>query len=361
MGKSTRRVILKTLGAILLIVIGVVGWTGFKVWRSWNAVPKVVFDLSAARELLETAGPVATTQVPSTSPDGTPVTDASEDTLPPGVEYPPPPPPVPDAKHGVFLAVGTENQLGGLRADAILLFMLPEGGGQPLLVSLPRDLYVKSPCTQKFNRINVNLNGCREVGVTGPELLAIAVEDSTGLRVDHVTLFDFEGFQDVIDEVDGIEICVTNAVRDSKAELRLNAGCSIVGGEQALAWVRSRSTLELVDGQWRSMRGVSDLTRNERQQDVILQLLTKMGDFSSLGQLTDTIESLAHAFTVDEGLSLKEAAEVAWSLRGLDPALIARIKIPVRNYTTPRGAQVLLPTMTFTELLAEIYPDIVDA
>ena len=56
MGKSTRRVILKTLGAILLIVIGVVGWTGFKVWRSWNAVPKVVFDLSAARELLETAG-----------------------------------------------------------------------------------------------------------------------------------------------------------------------------------------------------------------------------------------------------------------------------------------------------------------
>ena len=93
--------ILKVLGAVLIIVIGAVGWTGFNLWRSWNAVEKVAFDLSASREALSTI-PLETIQVASTSPDGVDEVDIGEESLPPELEIPPPVA-VPDDLHGVFL------------------------------------------------------------------------------------------------------------------------------------------------------------------------------------------------------------------------------------------------------------------
>ncbi len=37
--------------------------------------------------------------------------------------------------------------------------------------------------------------------------------------------------------------------------------------------------------EWKKMDGVSDLSRNERQQYVILQLLKELNDFESLSEL----------------------------------------------------------------------------
>ncbi len=365
MSNKVQRTILKTMAAIVLIVLGAVGWTTFKLWRSWNSVERVPFDLETSRVAL--TGPPISLEPAQTEPGepGEIAIDAGELELPEDLVLEPPKP-VPDEAHGVFLAIGTDNRpgFGGDRADVILLFMLPENGGGPALLSLPRDLYVRSPCTNRFNRINVNLNGCG--GISGIEVLAIAVEDFTGLTIDHVAMFDFDGFIEVIDRVGGVEICTDYPVRDSRtwtpaghAELRLEAGCNVTAGDQALAWVRSRNTLELVNGRWRTMPGVNDLTRNQRQQDMILQMLGKMKQFGSLGELTRTVQSLADAFTVDEGLTLSDAASLAWSVRDLDPTTIQRVALPVRNHTTTGGAQVLVPTQTFTDLLEEIYPSLV--
>ena len=43
----------------------------------------------------------------------------------------------------------------------------------------------------------------------------MAVEDFTGVEIDHFAVFDFEGFKAIIDRVGGVEICVEYAVRDS--------------------------------------------------------------------------------------------------------------------------------------------------
>ncbi len=347
MNDRTKGFILRTLGALLVVVIGAVGWTGFKAWRAWNALEQGEYNIQETKQELATIQAT----IPPREPE---VIDA-----PPPARLPPPPVPQDDDEFDAFLAVGSDNRpgFGGNRADVILLVLLPRDDRPPLMTSLPRDLYIESPCTLTFNRINVNLNGCRGNGieVTGPELLAIAVENFTGIGVDHFALFGFDGFEKVINRVGGIEICLTNPVRDSDAELALPAGCTTATGAQALGWVRSRKTQELVDGQWRTMRGVSDLTRNERQQDVLIQMLEKLKRFRSLGALLDTLSALADAFTVDEGLSVRDAAELAWSQRNLEAADIVRIQIPVENYTTSGGAAVLLPTRSFTELLDEAY------
>ena len=161
----------------------------------------------------------------------------------------------------------------------------------------------------------------------------------------------------MIDEVGGIEICVANAVRDRDAELALPAGCTNATGAQALAWVRSRHTQELVDGTWRTIPGVNDLTRNARQQDVILQMLTKLRSFDSVGDLTGKIRSLTEFFTFDDQLGMSEAISIAWNLRDIDLGTIVRFEIPVADHQTAGGAQVLVPIKSFNEILDIVYPN----
>jgi anionic cell wall polymer biosynthesis LytR-Cps2A-Psr (LCP) family protein len=171
-------------------------------------------------------------------------------------------------------------------------------------------------------------------------------------------VFDFEGFKQVIDRVGGVEICVEREVRDPNTEppLSLPAGCSLADGGQTLAWVRSRKTQELVDGVWSTMPGVNDLTRNERQQQLLLEALQRLKGFRSVTEFADLVEDLSGAFAIDETLSITDAIGIAWDMRDLNPNDIARPTIPVAHYVTEAGAYVLLPQASFADVLLEVYP-----
>ncbi|HDL49448.1 MAG TPA: hypothetical protein ENH33_05760, partial [Actinobacteria bacterium] len=176
-------------------------------------------------------------------------------------------PALPDSMFASYLLVGQE----GPRADSMILILLPSDGSSPIMTSLPRDLYVKNPCTDEYARLNTGLGGCKGFA-GGAELLSLMVQDYTGIEVDHFVRVDFGGFADVIDALGGVEICVDNPVRDWRAQLDLPAGCSHVGGDQALAWVRTRHTEEYVDGVWRPVPGASDFTRERHQQEMLFKV-----------------------------------------------------------------------------------------
>jgi LCP family protein required for cell wall assembly len=329
---------LKRSLATFLIALSVYGvWNAFQIWNSWRTAERNELAVANAEDLL----PLPT--------GGLTVVDVDEETSRVVTAIP-----TPSEEFTSFLVVGSD--VGGLRADVIILAMLPSNNDPPLMVSLPRDLYLPNRCTQTYTRINANLAGCG-ADVNGPTLLALAVEDFTGVEVDHFALFDFEGFEDVIDEVGGIEICVDNAVRDQRSQLDLPAGCTIATGAQALSWVRSRHTQELVNGSWRTMPGVNDLTRNARQQDVILQMIAKLRSFDSVGDLTGKVRSLTGFFTFDDQLGISDAISIAWDLRTIDLGSILRYEIPVAGHVTGAGAQVLIPTAPFSEILDAAYPN----
>lgn len=325
---------LKRVGSTFVILLAVYSaWNAYSVWTSWNTVERHPFDELALAEL-------------STVP---PPEEAGE-TLTPEAATAVTAIPSSENTYDSYMVVGSD--IGDFRADVIILVMLPTDGSPPIMVSLPRDLYLPNRCAESYTRLNANFNGCGEE-INGATLLSGAVSDFTGVDVDHFALFTFDGFEEIIDEVGGIEICVEYAVRDRKADLNLPAGCTNATGAQSLAWVRSRSTLEYVDGRWRTMTDVSDLTRNERQQDVILAMLEKASGFDSPQELAGVVRSVGNAFTLDNQLSLTEAAGLAWDLRGLEPEDIIRLKIPVEHYVTADGAQVLVATRPFDELLEE--------
>lgn len=346
--------------AILVAGVGVVavlGWTGYRLWSAWHGVERVPFNTETARNDLPTTTTIGAL---GEGPGGdTPIVPGEVVFDPEGVEgataY------ASNESLDAFLVIGSDQraQTGpSSRADVILLFLLPADGGSPVLMSIPRDLYIANPCTGGKTRVNANLNGCGD-RATGPEQLAIAIEDFTGIGIDHFAVFGFEGFKNIIDRVGGVEICVENPVMDTKVTpvaLDLPAGCSTVNGAEALAWMRSRHTKHFVNGSWSTVPGVNDLSRNQRQQDLIMQALARLKQFNSITELTGLVEDVANDFAIDEGLSLTEAIGFAWNLRSLDLSAIVRPVIPVANYVDPTGAYVLVPTRSFHDVLVEADP-----
>jgi LCP family protein required for cell wall assembly len=261
-------------------------------------------------------------------------------------------PRLPDEMFTSFLLVGVE---GGFRADAIILVLIPQDGSPLMMTSLPRDLYLPNPCTQRYTRINAGLVGCKGYA-SGPELLSLMVADFTGIEIDHFVRIDFGGFQRVVDALGGVEICVENPVRDAKAFLALPGGCSQANGSQALAWVRSRRTEELVDGTWQKVAGVSDFTRQRKQQDMLFKIAGKLNSFASFASFSEVAQSLADTVALDEGFSFGDALSLAWSFRGLQSSDVLRVGVTTQNYVTSGGAWVLLPTASYNERLAMYYP-----
>ena len=163
----------------------------------------------------------------------------------------------------------------------------------------------------------------------------------------------------LIDSFSGIEICVDKTQREGFS-FELQEGCQTVEGSTALNWVVSRNTEVLVGeklidkngndvSEWELMEGVSDLSRNDRQQYIILQLLDEIKNFKSLGELTNLISTLEDAFVIDENLSLNNAINILWNFRDSNLSDINKLSIPVDPYELDDGRQVLIITENFTD------------
>lgn len=260
----------------------------------------------------------------------------------------------------VFLLVGSDSRdelddlegfgdFAGSRADVVMVFLRTET--EVAVLSLPRDLWVPNMCTGREARINGLLEGCGEQ-MNGPTLLTLTVESLIGETVDHFAMVDFAGFQGVVDAIGGYEICVERPVRDTRANLELPAGCTMASGDQALAWLRSRRTQELTDAGWRTIPGMSDLARNDRQRAFLIDVMGQLSDFTSPTAVTATAQAVAPFLTVDSSLTLVEAVNLAWTMRGLGSGAVVELNVPVYGFTTEQGASVLMSSVPIDEIVA---------
>ena len=248
----------------------------------------------------------------------------------------------------------------GKRADVLILGLINNQTNKTSIVSIPRDLLIRNSCTEEIQRINSSFssNNCGN----GVENLAASILNLTGITIEHLAFFNFEGFEKIIDSVGGIELCVDNTIREGFS-FELQRGCQVVSGEISLNWVVSRNTEVLVGNKivddngndastWRKLNNVSDLTRIQRQQDVVIELLSQVSNFGSLNELTNFISALEDTFTIDENLSNSKAATILWNLRNEKFSDINKLTIPTRPYTTESGMEVLIMTTYFKDFLA---------
>ena len=362
-----RRIVIRialVLGAVALV------WGGWMVvagWQAWQTVERVDFDPVTAREDLEAHRATSTTTTttvpaqvdleivpPLSEGDPFDVTEYLADRPPPTTTTTIPDPPAPPASKPsnltAYLVGGSDGSPSFGNADLIMLLIDPSDAA-PIVVSIPRSLYVTNPCTGQPGRLTLTLHGCPGVA-GGIDLFAIALEDFTGLRINHFGVIGYDGFQPMVDAAGGIEVCSDNP-RGVGGQVIIPAGCNLVDGRAAAWWVTSRSQDEMVEGAWRAVDGDSDLSRNARQRQMILKMFGRLTSFSSAGSITSVLSSVADNIALDGGLSLGEAASIAWSMRGQS---IRQLGIPVRSETTADGRYVLYPTESFAATLSKVYP-----
>jgi LCP family protein required for cell wall assembly len=258
----------------------------------------------------------------------------------------------------VIALVGTDSRSGlddlddfgdfeTANADVILLAI--RTGEEWTLLSIPRDLYVEDLCDGGRHKIAEAYQGCENI--SGLSMVVSELERTTGLDIAHAAAVDLAGFQKVVDILGGYELCTELPLRDSKSGLDIAAGCTLADGEQTLQWLRSRYTQEQVDGTWRTAESVSDLTRNQRQRQFLLDMFDRVTEGASPDTMLELVNDVAPFVTIDDRLSLTDVAAWGWELRsaGLDTA-----EIPVEFDATPEGASVLVPTVDVRDFIDEL-------
>ena len=98
------------------------------------------------------------------------------------------------------------------------------------------------------------------------------------------------------------------------------------------------------------MPGVSDLTRIQKQQQLIISLMKKINNFDSFNSFLNFVNALENAFTIDNNISIFEATNLLWDFREIDFENVNKLTVPL-NYTTENGAQVLILDENFYNFL----------
>lgn len=188
---------------------------------------------------------------------------------------------------------------GGRRTDTMMLVHIPSGGGQPAMISLPRDSYVPIPGHGK-----TKLNAAFSFG--GPQLLSQTVEQATGVHIDHYAEIGFGGFADLVDAVGGVDMCLDQPMNDDMANVHLQAGCQTLDGPNALGFVRARYSLQ-----------GGDLERAENQRKLLGALVKQATSPATLlnpFRLFPLASGASKTFLVNDSDHLWHLASLAMAL-----------------------------------------------
>jgi LCP family protein required for cell wall assembly len=215
----------------------------------------------------------------------------------------------------------------GVRNDVNILVHLSEDHSQLTAVSFPRDMMIDRPaCTgddgtshpaasyQQFNSL---------YGVGGIGCTVAAVESLTGLSVYYGGMITFDGVIEMSNALGGVDVCVTQRIRDTDTGLDLSAGTHSLQGYDALQFLRTRHGVG--DG--------SDLARISSQQVFLSSMMRTIISGGTLGSPT-TLYKLASAalsnMTLSSSLSSPDTlVSLALSLKDLTPADVVFVQYPV--------------------------------
>lgn len=263
-----------------------------------------------------------------------------------------------------YLIVGTDTRAGanaevgagtvadaeGARADTTMLVHIPKNRQRVVIVSFPRDLDVTRPECKGWDNekpgytedvfpsaMNDKLNAVYARG--GPRCLLSTIQRLTGSTINHFIGIDFAGFEQMVDKLNGVEVCVSKPLIDGTLGTIIpEAGRHRIDGKTALNYVRARH----VYGEERS-----DYDRINRQQKFLASLLR--GALSSKmlldpGRLNGFIQAFSQATFVDQ-VEPNDLLMLGKSLQDLESGAVTFLTVPTAGTTSygneiPRTADI---------------------
>lgn len=225
------------------------------------------------------------------------------------------------------LVIGADSNKDGSegRSDTMMLISLNSKDNSMKIVSFLRDLYVDIPGYGKDR-----LNAAYSYGGAG--MLMQTIENNFRIEVDKYLETNFDGFEDIIDAMGGIEVTMTTAeaefINDWK-NVGAVEGKNELNGKNALYFARMRK----LD---------SDFGRTTRQRQVVSAMFTKLKSSNPI-----TMYSVAYNLmpNLKTNLSYVELIQfgLAFSKMGDAKTMSVPSDGTYYDYTTPEGAMVLVP------------------
>ncbi|MEW6910201.1 LCP family protein [Trueperella pyogenes] len=230
-----------------------------------------------------------------------------------------------DAREGAsdVDGAGAAGYITGMRSDTTMLMHISAGRDRVDVVSIPRDTLVHIPScilsdgTRTSEKHEAMFNSAFMIGgqkgdVAGAAACAIrTVEQMSGVYIDGFIVVDFASFQDIVNTLGGVDICLSEPVNDTAASLSLEAGCQTLNGEDALGLARARKSLG--DG--------SDISRIGRQQQIVKAIVAKalsLNVVSDLPKLYGVLNDVASNVVLSSNIgSIPYLGGLVYSLRGL--------------------------------------------
>ena len=173
----------------------------------------------------------------------------------------------------------------GTNSDTIMVASISADQSEVTLMSIPRDT-VDVPLPdgtlwqQKINAI---------FSINGPQGMVDAVESLLQIEIDAYVQIDMDDQRTLVDAVDGVRVHPHAPLVNPALHLRMPEGRQVIDGQTALGYVRTRLD--------------SDYARAARQQEVLLELVSRLVDPEREVDIPALLESL---FSFETDLDLAD-------------------------------------------------------
>ncbi len=260
-----------------------------------------------------------------------------------------------DSRINILLAgIGGPGHAGPDLTDTLEVYSIDPVNKTAAVLSIPRDLYVTLPDGSKSKINAVNTQGtvyCKKhtcaAGVDpGGTAMEATIGDLLGIKISYFVRINFQGFQQLVDTLGGVQINVTERLDDpfypddktfGYAPLHIKAGLQTMNGATALKFARSRETS-------------SDFQRAKRQQQVIAAIRDKAltaGILANPAKITQILNVLGKNIKTDiqpSDLStliglVKDINSDATTTFVLDTAPTS----PLTSVSDPRAGYIIYP------------------
>ena len=231
--------------------------------------------------------------------------------------------------------------VGGERADTIIIAHIDPEANHVTMVQFPRDLYVPIPGLGS-NKINAALEG-------GKGDLVKTVSDLTGIQINNYAQVNIAGFRDVVDAIGGVDICITEPVPfDPQTGIEVTqeeideSPLIHFDGERALRFVRSRNF------------PTGDFERIRNQQRFLSAAIDKalnVGMIFDLGKVKRLADAAGDNLRIDKGTNLRELIDIAQRFRAFNPENYEAYTAPNLGTATNEAGSVVLPDMEALEIM----------
>lgn len=270
----------------------------------------------------------------------------------------------------LILGMGGEGHDGPLLTDTIILLSYNYEKNEVYMVSIPRDMIIKTEdgMYKKINNL-YSIGENIEKG-TGLEYAKKNIEKNIGIPIHYGASVDFFGFKEIVDALGGVDVYIDNSFIDYQyptenhkiQTIKFTKGAHHLDGIEALQFARSRHGI-VIDGS--GFEG-SDYARSQRQMKIISAIKDKVLSFSTITnpeKISKLFKILNEYIKTD--VETWEAIRFAELLRQIDKANIhnkiindAPDNLLVSATSTYDGAWILIPKSGNFGLIQNFFEDL---